>query len=77
MACCDHWYRWKDYRGLIGSNEKNKITDSFEIAEKIIDGIETTHMIRKEQVEEIQCAPFEVNFFNKIMGIFTPKRAIF
>ena len=35
--------------------------DSFEIAEKTICGIEIMHMIRKGQVEEIQCAPSEVH----------------
>jgi len=43
--------------------------DSFETAEKTICGIETFHMIRKEQVEEIRSALSEVKFFNKIMGI--------
>ncbi|WP_378954260.1 hypothetical protein [Pelosinus sp. sgz500959] len=43
--------------------------DSFETAEKIICGIETMHMSRKGQVEEIQCVRSEVEFINKIMGI--------
>ncbi len=43
--------------------------DSFETAEKTICGIETMHMIKKGQVEEIQCVLSEVEFFNKIMGI--------
>jgi IS6 family transposase len=43
--------------------------DSFETAEKTICGIETMHMIRKGQVEEIQCVLSEVEFINKIMGI--------
>lgn len=47
---------------------KRKI-DSFETAEKTICGIETLHMIRKGQVEEIQCALSEVEFFNRIMGV--------
>jgi|GEM_PF-1854104 len=38
-------------------------------AEKTICGIEIMHMIRKGQVEEIQCALSEVRFFNNIMGI--------
>ncbi|MBP2644419.1 MAG: family transposase [Firmicutes bacterium] len=43
--------------------------DSFETAEKTICGIEAMHMIRKGQVEEIQCVLSEVEFINKIMGI--------
>jgi len=43
--------------------------DSFETAEKTICGIEVMHMIRKGQVEEIQCVPSEVEFINKIIGI--------
>jgi transposase, IS6 family len=43
--------------------------DSFITAEKTICGIETMHMIRKGQVEEIQCVLSEVEFLNKIMGI--------
>jgi len=43
--------------------------DSFKTAEKTICGIEIMHMIRKGQVEEIQPALSEVEFFNKIMGI--------
>ena len=42
---------------------------SFETAEKTICGIEIMNMIRKGQVEGIQCALSEVKFFNKIMGI--------
>jgi len=42
---------------------------SFETAEKTICGIETIHMIRKGQVEEIQSVLSEVEFINKIMGI--------
>ena len=43
--------------------------DSFETAEKTICGIEFMHMIRKGQVEGIQCVLFEVEFLNSIMGI--------
>ena len=43
--------------------------DSFKTAKKTICGIETMHMIRKGQVEEIQSALSEVQFINKIMGI--------
>ena len=43
--------------------------DSFETAEKTICGIETMHMIRKGQVEEIQSTLSEVQFIKKIMGI--------
>ena len=42
--------------------------DNFETAEKTICGIETMHMIRKGQVEEIQSALSEFEFFNKLMG---------
>ena len=38
------------------------------IDEKTIAGIEIMHMIRKGQVEEIQCVLSEVQFINKIMG---------
>lgn len=40
-----------------------------ETAEKTICGIEIIHMIRKGQVEEIQCVLSEVKFFNTIMDI--------
>jgi len=43
--------------------------NSFETAEKTIFGIDTMYMIRKGQVEEVQCVPSEVALFNKIMGI--------
>jgi len=43
--------------------------DSFETAEKTICGIEIMNMIRKGQVEDIQCALSEIQFINKIMGI--------
>ena len=43
--------------------------DSFETAEKTICGIEAMHMIRKGQIEEIQCVLSEVEFINRIMGI--------
>ena len=42
--------------------------DSFRTAEKAICGIEIMNMIRKGQVEEIQCVRSEVEFINKIMG---------
>jgi len=42
---------------------------SFKTAEKTICGIETMHMIRKGQIEEIQSALSEVQFINKIMSI--------
>jgi len=41
----------------------------FETAEKTICGIEIMNMIRKGQVEEIQCVLSEVEFINKIMSI--------
>lgn len=43
--------------------------DIFETAEKTIGGIEIMHMIRKGQVQEIQCVLSEVSFINKVMGI--------
>ena len=43
--------------------------DSFKTAEKTICRIETIHMIRKGQIEEIQSALSVVQFINKIMGI--------
>ncbi len=42
---------------------------SFETAEKTICGIEVMNMIKKGQVEEIQCALSEIKFINKIMGV--------
>ena len=42
---------------------------SFKTADKTICGIETMHMIRKGQIEEIQSVLCEVEFINKIMGI--------
>jgi len=36
---------------------------------RTICGIETMHMIKKGQVEEIQCALSEVDFFNNLMGM--------
>ncbi|MBP2628247.1 MAG: family transposase [Firmicutes bacterium] len=43
--------------------------DNFKTIVKTICGIESMHMIRKGQVEEIQCVRSEVEFINKIMGI--------
>ena len=43
--------------------------DSVETAEKTICGIEFMQMIRKGQVEGIQCVLSEVEFINRIMGI--------
>jgi len=40
--------------------------DSFETDEKTICGIEIMNMIRKGQVEEIQCVRSEVEFFKKL-----------
>ena len=42
---------------------------SFETSKKTISGIEIMHMVRKGQVEEIQCVRSEVIFFNEIMEI--------
>lgn len=42
--------------------------DSFRTTEKAICGIEIMNMIRKGQVEEIQCVRSKVEFINKIMG---------
>ncbi len=42
---------------------------SFETAEKTICGIEAMNMIRKGQVEEIQCVLCEIEFINKIMRV--------
>ena len=43
--------------------------DTFKTAEKTICGVETMYMIRKGQVEEIQCVLSEVEFINIIMGV--------
>ena len=58
----DHRFIKRKIRPMLGF-------DSFKTAEKTICGIETLHMIKKGQVEEIQCVLSEVEFFNKIMGI--------
>ena len=39
-------------------------SDSFETAEKTICGIEVMNMIRKGQVEKVQCVFSEVEFIN-------------
>ncbi len=43
--------------------------ENFETAQKTICGIEAMNMIRKGQVEEIQCALSEIKFINKVMGV--------
>jgi IS6 family transposase len=58
----DHCFIKRNVKPMLGF-------DSFETAKKTICGIETMHMIRKGQVEEIQSVLSEVEFFNKIMGI--------
>ncbi|WP_378956987.1 DDE-type integrase/transposase/recombinase [Pelosinus sp. sgz500959] len=58
----DHRFIKRKIRSMLGF-------DSFETVEKTICGIEIMHMIRKEQVEEIQCVRSEVEFFNRIMGV--------
>jgi len=42
---------------------------SFEAAEKTLCGIEMLHMIKKGQVEKIQCVLYEVQFINEVMGV--------
>ena len=43
--------------------------NSLKAAEKTICGIAIMHVIRKGQVEEIQCVLAKIEFINKIMGI--------
>lgn len=44
---------------------------SFSSAKKIISGIETIHIIRKEQIEGLnRNALFEVKFINELFGIY-------
>jgi len=58
----DHRFIKRKIRPMLGF-------DSFETAEKTICGIEIMHMLRKGQVDEIQCAFSEVGFINRIMGL--------
>jgi transposase, IS6 family len=58
----DHRFIKRKVRPMLGFG-------SFESAEKTIAGIEIMHIIRKGQVEEIQCVLSEVKFINKIMGV--------
>ena len=59
----------QDYRFIKRKIKPMMGFDSLGSAEKTICGIEIMHMIRKGQVEEIQCVRSEVEFTNKIMGI--------
>jgi len=59
----------QDYRFIKKKIKPMLGFDSFETAEKTICGIETMHMIKKGQVEEIQCVLSEVEFFNRVMGV--------
>ena len=58
----DHRFIKRKVRPMLGFG-------SLESAEKTIAGIEVMHMIRKGQVEGVQCVLSEVEFINKIMGI--------
>jgi len=58
----DHRFIKRKIRPMLGF-------DSFKTAEKTICGIEAMHMIRKGQVEEIQCVLSELEFLNRIMGV--------
>ena len=42
---------------------------SFHKAHSTLKGIESMHMIRKGQVEEIQCVHTEIQFINRIFGV--------
>ncbi len=42
---------------------------SFESAKKTLCGIEMMHMIKKGQVEKIQCVLSEVQFVNEVMCV--------
>ena len=41
----------------------------FYTAHSTLKGIEAMHMIKKGQVEEIQCVHTEIQFINKIFGV--------
>jgi len=58
----DHRFIKRNIRPMLGFG-------SLETAEKTICGIETMHMIKKGQIEEIRSVLSEVEFINKIMGI--------
>jgi len=58
----DHRFIKRNIKPMLGF-------DSFETAEKTSGEVEVTYMIKKGQVEEIQCVRSEVEFINKIMGI--------
>jgi IS6 family transposase len=58
----DHRFIKKKIRPMLGFH-------SIETAKNTICGIEAMHMIRKGQVEEIQCVLSEIKFINSIMGI--------
>jgi len=54
---------------FIKKKTKSKLGfESIETARDTICGIEIMHMIRKGQVEEIQCVNSEIKFIDKIMG---------
>ncbi|MEJ8553218.1 IS6 family transposase [Tepidibacter sp. Z1-5] len=57
----DHRFIKRKIKSMIGFQ-------NFKTAQKTICGIEIMNMIRKGQVEEIQCALSEIQFINKIMG---------
>ncbi len=58
----------QDHRFIKGKIKSMMGFQNFETAQKTICGIEIMNMIRKGQVEEIQCVLSEVRLINKIMG---------
>ncbi len=58
----DHRFIKRKIRSMLGFK-------SYETAKKTISGIELMHIIRKGQIDEIQCVLSEVQLINKIMGV--------
>ncbi|WP_132247856.1 IS6 family transposase [Marinisporobacter balticus] len=58
----------QDHRFIKRKVKQMRGFKNLKTAEKTICGIEAMNMIRKGQVEEIQCALSEIEFLNKIMG---------
>ena len=58
----DHRFIKKKVKPMLGFK-------SFESAKKTLCGIEMMHMIKKGQVEKIQCVLSEVQFVNEVMGV--------
>ena len=58
----DHRFIKKKVKTMLGFK-------SLKTAEKTLCGIEMMHMIKKGQIEKIQCVLSEVQFINEVMGV--------